>query len=175
VRAQAREQGAEDPGACLGVGERAVRDVDLDPERVGQQRQLARALQRQHGACERRSAQHRRVGPLQADAAERLTQDPAVERGAVRDHHPPLQKQRERRKHGLGVGRGIDLVLCDAREALDSAPERHVRAYQRLPPVVQLAAADEHRADLGQLAGIAPEAIRLGVDDDELGARQRLL
>ena len=44
-----------------------------------------------------------------------------------------------------------------------------------LPAVVQLAAADEHRADLGQLARVAAEAVGLGVDDEELGGCDRLL
>jgi hypothetical protein len=39
---------------------------------------------------------------------------------------------------------------------------------------VQLAAADEHRADLRQLAGLAGLAVGLRVDDDKLGARKRL-
>ena len=43
-----------------------------------------------------------------------------------------------------------------------------------LERVVQLAAADEHGADLGQLAGVAGQAVRLGVDGEELRRRQRL-
>jgi hypothetical protein len=37
---------------------------------------------------------------------------------------------------------------------------------------VQLAAADEHRADLGQLAQVAAEPVGLDVDDQVLGASQ---
>jgi hypothetical protein len=40
---------------------------------------------------------------------------------------------------------------------------------------VQLAAADEHGADLGELAGVAREAVGLGVDDEELRGRKRAI
>jgi len=39
---------------------------------------------------------------------------------------------------------------------------------------VQLAAADEHRADLSQLAVLARAPVGLGVDDEELRRRKRL-
>jgi hypothetical protein len=44
-----------------------------------------------------------------------------------------------------------------------------------IPVVVQLAPADQHRADLGQLALLPTEAVGLGVDGEEFDARQRLL
>ena len=50
-----------------------------------------------------------------------------------------------------------------------------LRAHERGPAVVQLATADQHRAHLGHLARIAAEAVGLGVDDEKLGARDRLL
>jgi len=37
---------------------------------------------------------------------------------------------------------------------------------------VQLAAADEHRSDLGQLTALAAVAVRLDVDGGELGRRE---
>jgi hypothetical protein len=40
---------------------------------------------------------------------------------------------------------------------------------------VQLAPADQHGADLGQLAQVAGAAVRLDVDGDELGCRQGYL
>ena len=40
---------------------------------------------------------------------------------------------------------------------------------------MQLAAADEHRADLGHLAAVAAEPVGLGVDGDELGGGDRCL
>ena len=49
------------------------------------------------------------------------------------------------RQHLLGRRRGVDHRLRDAREALDPAPERVRDADQRVPLVVQLAPADEHR------------------------------
>ena len=47
-------------------------------------------------------------------------------------------------------------------------------ADERLPAVVQLAPADEDRAELGELAVVAGLAVRLHVDDEELRRRQRL-
>ena len=55
------------------------------------------------------------------------------------------------------------------------ARERRGDADERRPAVVQLAAADQHRADLRQLAALAREAVRLRVDGEELGGRERLL
>src|SRR4029079_1063414 len=46
---------------------------------------------------------------------------------------------------------------------------------ERLPAVVQLAATDEHGADLGEFARVAREAVGLGVDDEELRARKRAI
>jgi hypothetical protein len=40
---------------------------------------------------------------------------------------------------------------------------------------VQLAATDEYRADLNELACFPPEPVGLGVDDHELGRGDRLL
>jgi len=60
-------------------------------------------------------------------------------------------------------------------EALDPAPQRRAHADQRLVAVVQLAAADEHRADLRQLAGVPRQPVGLGVDDEELRMGERLI
>ena len=51
--------------------------------------------------------------------------------------------------------------------------DRGARVHEGLPPVVQLAAADQHRAHLGQLAGLAGLPVRLRVDDEELRRAQR--
>jgi hypothetical protein len=40
---------------------------------------------------------------------------------------------------------------------------------------VKLTTADQHAAELDQLARVAPEPIRLGVDHQEFRARDRLL
>jgi hypothetical protein len=40
---------------------------------------------------------------------------------------------------------------------------------------MELAAADEHCADLGQLAGVAAEPVRLGVHGEELRSGERLV
>jgi hypothetical protein len=53
--------------------------VDLDAERLGQQRQLALAGEGGEAAAHRDGAEHRWVGPVDPGALERLLQDPAVE------------------------------------------------------------------------------------------------
>ena len=175
VRAQLREQGAEDARAGERVGQRAVDLLDLDAERVGERGELALARQRREAARERDGAERRRVGPVQAGALERLAQHARVEAGVVGDQHPPSQQRRQLGEHLLGRRRAVDHVLADAGEALDAAPQRPLHAHERVERLVQLAAADEHRADLGQLAELAGEAVRLGVDGDELGGGQRMV
>jgi hypothetical protein len=73
----------------------------------------------------------------------------------------------------LGRRRLVDHRLRDAGEALDAARQRRADADERLPAVVQLAAADEHGADLGQLARVAGLPVRLRVDDEELRVCER--
>ena len=108
------------------------------------------------------------------DAVKRLAQDAAIERRVVGDHDPPLQAPRQLGQDLLEVGGGVDHRLGDAGEALDAAPQRGAAAHDRAPALVQLAAADEHGADLGHLAGVAAQPVGLGVDDEKLGADQRV-
>ena len=65
VRAQPREQRAQDAGARLGVRERAVGHLDLDAERLGQRGEPPLPRQRMQPARERHGAQHGRVGPAE--------------------------------------------------------------------------------------------------------------
>ena len=177
MRAQAPEERAEHARARLRVGERAVRGLDLDAERVGQRGEPALARERREAACEGDRAEHRRVGPRQVGARERLAQHATVERRVVGDEHArrwgsdQIGEVGQDRVRGR---RGIDHLLRDLREALDRPRQRHGRADERLPAVVQLAAADEHRPDLRELAGVTGLAVRLRVDDEELGRRKRL-
>ncbi len=152
-----------------------MRLADLDPERVGEYGQASLALQRKHRPGERRGADHRRVGPFQPDARERLIQHPSVKRRVVGDHHAATQLALELRQHRVGFRGAVDHRLRDPGEALDPAPQRRDRPHQRVPAVVELAAADEHGADLGDLAGVAAEPVRLGVDDEELSRRERFV
>ena len=175
VRAQPREHRAQHARARLRVGERAVRGLHLDPERIREHAQPALVLQRQQLARERRGAQHGRVRPVEADQLERAAQHAAVERRVVRHQHPPSEQLLERRQDGLEPGGVGQHLLRDPGEPLNAPPERPVAAHERGPAVVQLATADEHRADLGHLARIAAEAVGLGVHDEELGGRDRLL
>ncbi len=175
VRAQLREQRAEDARAGERVGQRAVHLLDLDPERVGERGELALTRQRREAAGERDRAERRRVGPVQAGALECLGEHARVEAGVVGDQHAALQQRLELGEHLLGRRRAVDHVLADAGEALDPASQRPLDAHERVEALVQLAAADEHRADLGQLAELAGEPVRLGVDGDELGGGQRVV
>ena len=169
VRAQPPEQRAEHARARARVRQRAVDLVDLDPERARERGQPAAALQRREPARELDRADHRRVGPLERRARERLAQHAHVEARVVGDEHAPAQLRGEPRQHVLGRRRRVDHRLRDAGEALDVAPERLRDADQRRPLLVQLSAADQHRADLGQLAALAAEPVGLGVEGDELG------
>ena len=100
-------------------------------------------------------------------------QHAAVERGAVGDEHAALEQVGQIGQRRLGGRRLVDHRLGDPRVVLDPARQRPLHAHQRLPALVQLAAADQHRPDLGQLAGVAGEPVGLGVDDEELRACQR--
>ena len=168
VRAQPREERAEHARARLRVGQRAVGDLDVDPQRLGQRPQAALAPERVQAARERDRAQLRRVGPAQPRALEGLAQHAAVERRAVGHEHAPAQLRGQLGQLRLGRRRLVDHRLGDAGEALDPARERRAHGQQRLPALVQLAPADEHGAHLGQLAGVARQPVRLGVDDEEL-------
>jgi hypothetical protein len=72
VSAQPREQGAQHARTRLGIGERAVGEIDLDAECVGEHSEPALGLQRQHRTRQGGGADHRRVRPVQADAITRL-------------------------------------------------------------------------------------------------------
>ena len=146
---------------------------DLDPERVRERGEPAAALQRREPARQRDRAQHRRVGPLERRTVERLVQHARVEARVVRDEHAAPQLLRELGQHARRRRRRVDHRLRDPGEALDAARQRLLDADERAPALVQLAAADEHGADLGQLAGVAREPVRLRVDREELGGEQR--
>jgi hypothetical protein len=90
----------------------------------------------------------------------------------VRNEDATFEQLGQLGQRGLGRGRLVDHRLGDAGEALDPAGERRAGLHEGLPAVVQLAPADEHGPDLGQLAGVARLPVRLGVDDEELGGAQ---
>ena len=172
---QAPEQSAEDARAGLGVGQSAVHGGDLDVQRARQRRQPALADQRGKAPGQRHRAQHRRVGPPQPGAGERSGQSAPIESGAVGDHHPSLQTLGHLAQHAIGRRRGGQHRSADPGQALDGAHRRAASRHQRLVTVVQLAPAHQHRADLRQLAVLAPTAGCLHVDDQELGRAQRLV
>jgi hypothetical protein len=115
VRAQPREERAEDARARLGVGQRAVGDLDLDAQRLGQRAQPALARERVQPPRERHGAQLRRVRPAQARALEGLAQHAAVERRAVGHQDAPTQLGRELGQLRLGRRRLVDHRLRDPR------------------------------------------------------------
>ncbi len=173
ARAEPREQRAEDAGARLGVGERAVRRLHVDAERTGERDELALPRERMQAPRERHRAHRDRVRPFQARPIERLREDAPVERRAVRDQDAPAQELAELGEARLGGRRVVHHRLGDPGEPLDALRQRPARRDERLPAVVELAAADEDGPHLGELAGLSGEAVRLGVDDEELGGAQR--
>ena len=93
ARAEPREQGAEDARARLGVRERAVRRLHARCRATPASGTSWRC--RASGCSRRASATVQIVGgsrPLQAGPLERLREDAAVERGAVRDEHAAAQQ-----------------------------------------------------------------------------------
>ena len=159
VRAQPREERAEDARAGLGVGERAVRDLDLDAERLPR---AARACAgRASGAKRRASATVQSTGgsghsqPARSNAW-RSTRRSKLAECATSTR--PVEHARELRQHALRRRRVGDHHLRDPGEALDAARQRPAHATSDSTALVQLAAADEHRADLGQLARLARDA-----------------
>ena len=169
VRAEPREQRAEHARARLGVGERAVGDLDLDPQRLGQRRELALARERMQAAGQRDRAQHRRRRATRRRRARRPGRSTRRSNAAL--CATSTRSRSSSASSGSTTRRGRRLVdhrLGDPGEALDPARERRADRQQRLPAVVQLAPADEHRAHLGHLARVAAEPVRLGVDDEEL-------
>jgi hypothetical protein len=175
VRGQLGQQRAQHPGGRLRVGQRAVHLGDLDAQRLGERAQLALAGQRREAAGQRDRAQRRRVGPVQAGAFAGLREHPPVEGDVVAHEHATVHLLDQVRQDDFGLGRLVEHRVGDARQALYAARQRRAHRAQRGEAVVQLAAADEHGADLGELAAIAGVAVRLGVDDEELGAAQRVV
>ncbi|MFN8202086.1 MAG: hypothetical protein U0S48_05950 [Solirubrobacteraceae bacterium] len=173
MRGQPRQQRAEHAAAGLGVGQRAVALGDLDAQRLGQRHEPPLAHERREPAGERDGAQRRRIRPRQALALAGLAQDAAVEARVVGDEHAPVQRGDEIGEDDLGLRRLVDHRLRDAGEPLDPARQRRADRAQRGEAVVQLTAAHEDRPDLGDLAGIAAQAVGLGVDGQELGGAQR--
>ena len=109
-------------------------------------------------------------GHVESRALERLAQDAPVEGGGVRDEHASFEQRREvRAARSARLGRLVDHRLRDAGEALNPARQRAPHPHERRAAVVQLAAPDEHRADLGELAASPAEPVRLDVDGEELG------
>jgi len=91
----------------------------------------------------------------------------------VGDQDAVAQQLGQLPEHELRGGRPVDHRLGDPGEPLDRARQRRADPHQRLPAIVQLAAAHQYRADLGELTPVACAAVGLGVDDEELGGAQR--
>ena len=98
ICAQTRKQGAQHSRAGLGVRQRAMRQLHLDPEGVSERAQAPHSLQRKHRSRERGRAQHRWRRPLEPDPLEALAQNPAIERGVVSHHHATVQTRAQGRQ-----------------------------------------------------------------------------
>ena len=75
------------------------------------------------------------------------------------------------------VGATVLVAGCGGSESHKNKlkpPEPLTGGDKRLEAVVQLAPADEHGPDLGELACLAGATVRLGIDGDELHRRKRL-
>ncbi len=168
-RAQPREQRAEDARAGLCVGSaRCWTSTSIPSEPAS----AASLRWRTSGAKRRASATVHSTGgaghakPERSNAwrSTRRSNDAECATSTL-----PSIMPRELGQHVLGAGRLVDHGLRDAGEPLDPARQRRRRGHERLPAVMQLAAADEHGADLRQLAAISAQPVGLRVDDQELG------
>ena len=88
--------------------------------------------------------------------------------GIVRDDRPPARKV-EKLAHGLRLIRRIGHVcIRDASQARDLGRDGHVRVDERVKLRFDLAAGEEHRADLRHAVRVQVQAGRLNVKGDEL-------
>ncbi len=175
VCAEAPEQRAEDARARLRVRQRAMALGHLDAERGGQAGELALADQRCETARQRDRAQRRRVRPAQPLRRKRRAQHATVERSRMGDEHAPTQHRFEPAEHGSRRLRIRQHRFRDPGKPPDPTRQRLRHGDQRRVAVVQLAAADEHCADLRRLAGLAGAPVGLDVNGEKLGAAQRSL
>ena len=118
--------------------------------------QPAPARERREAARERDRAQRRAASGHSSSARANAWRSTRRSNAMLcADEHPALELLGEVGQHELDRRRLVDHRLRDPGEALDHATERRADADERLPAVVQLAAADEHRAELGELALVA--------------------
>jgi hypothetical protein len=93
----------------------------------------------------------------------------------VGDQRAPAQPQRQLAHRLVERPARVHHLLGDAGESLDGAREWVAYPDERTEAVMQLAATDEHRPHLGDLAFLAGASVGLDVDGQELGRAERLL
>ena len=175
VRAQPREQRAEHARAGLGVGQRAVRVLDLDPERVGERGEPALALQRREPSRQRDRAQ-RPAGRATSSAARskawRSTRGRSAALWATSTR--PRICAGQLGQHALRRRRRVDHRLRDPGEALDAARQRRARRRPASPSA--RAARRRRRAPRRPRSArtVLAEPVGLGVDGEELRGEQGL-
>jgi hypothetical protein len=143
--------------------------LDLDPERAGERRERASGREGGEATPELDRAQHGRAGPVESAAVEGLAQHARIEASGMGHQYPSGQHVAHLLEDLTRLRCRLEHRLGDSREALDPAREGAFRPHQRVECVVQLPAAHEHGPHLGQLAEVAGEPVRLGVDREELG------
>ncbi len=174
VRGEAGQQGAENPSARLGVGERPMDGGHLDAQAPGQGGELALSGQRGEPARHGHRTQHRWLRPGQAAGREGRLKHSPVEGGRVGDEDALGHPVGELGEHGSRSWGALDHGLADPGEALDASPQGPGDRHQRAEAIVQLPTTHQDRPDLGQLAIGPRPAVGLDVDDEKLRAGQRL-
>ena len=142
VRAQPREQRAQHARTGLGVRQRPVGDLDLDPERVGEHASAPAGAAAAAASAPARPCRSPAGWATRGRPLERLAQHAAVERRVVGDHHPALEQLAPAAaapSSSDGAPSTIAWVIPVKRWI--PRRERRARAHQRAPAVVQLAAA----------------------------------
>ena len=174
--AEPLHQAVQDVDGRAGVGEGSVVRRRAGLEDAGERRQLAvgRVVARHDPARQPCGVDHLERRPRPALLEGEVPQEADVERRVVGDQHRAGGELEERREGRLDRGRVGHHRVGDAGQDGDERRDRGVRVDQGLELAEDLAAADLHRADLGDhRAGFGRPAGGLEVDDAERDVAQR--
>ena len=159
-----------------GVLEGTVVGRDGGAEGLGQRGELAvrGVVAGDHPAREARGVEHLELRPRPALLFGEVLEEADVERRVVGHQDASARELQERRQRGVDRRRCRDHGVGDAGEHGDEGRDLGARVDQRLELAEHLAAADLHRADLGDhRPALGRAAGGLEVDDTERDVAQR--
>ena len=97
-----------------------------------------------------------------------------VKVGVVRDDRPIADKVHEHAQRLVLERRALDVAAADARELCDIGGNGHLRIDEGVEFLSDLAAGEDHRADLGHAVALRVEAGGLNVKGDKFGIERQL-